>query len=60
VARPRGDPQLPGSGLGLAIAKRIVESHHGQIYVTSMPGKGSRFTFVLPITQHSAQTAVSA
>jgi len=37
-----------GSGLGLAIAKRIVEAHHGRIWVESQVGQGTRFSFVLP------------
>jgi signal transduction histidine kinase len=39
-----------GLGLGLFIAKWIVESHGGHIGVTSELGKGSTFSFVLPIT----------
>jgi signal transduction histidine kinase len=37
-----------GAGLGLAIAKRIVEAHHGRIWVESQVGQGTRFSFVLP------------
>ena len=39
-----------GTGLGLYIAKNIIEMHKGQIWVTSEVGKGSQFSFNLPIT----------
>jgi CheY-like chemotaxis protein len=56
--------QHGGTGLGLALSRRIIELHGGQVLAGSEPGKGSRFTVVLPwnssrLVARSASPAVA-
>jgi len=47
----------PGTGLGLSITKQIIEYHAGRIWVESEPGKGTVFSFTLPVsTVHEGET----
>jgi two-component system phosphate regulon sensor histidine kinase PhoR len=49
----RGDKsrsrKMEGSGLGLAIVKHLVQAHGGEVSAWSEVGRGSRFTFTLPV-----------
>lgn len=45
----RVDPSSSGMGLGLAITKRLIQAHRGKVWVDSEVGRGSCFSFLLPI-----------
>jgi signal transduction histidine kinase len=52
-----GDPLVhntKGSGLGLSLVRHIVEAHGGRVELQSSPGRGSKFTIVLPLEPATA------
>jgi len=52
---PSAMPASQGAQLGLCITKTLVTLHHGDIWVDSTPGSGSRFCFTLPVVgSHTA------
>jgi two-component system phosphate regulon sensor histidine kinase PhoR len=48
---------LGGTGLGLSIVKHIMERHGGKVAVQSQLGKGSRFSFTLPMDTKEVEAA---
>jgi len=49
-----------GDGLGLTIVNKIVNRHHGRIWVESQPGSGSKFYVLLPGAIESTDSSFSA
>lgn len=48
-----------GAGLGLSIVSKIVDDHHGNIRVTSEPGKGARFSVFFPAASSAREDVPS-
>ena len=56
--RNNGHSDIEGNGLGLAIVKSIAEGHGGDVTVESEIGRGSCFTFTLPLLEQETTTAI--
>ena len=58
--RQTGDREhLSGLGLGLALCKNLVQLHGGRIWVRSQEGKGSTFSFSVPINSRAQQAGTT-
>ncbi|WP_217593928.1 ATP-binding protein [Cohnella sp. GbtcB17] len=56
----QGEASLRGAGLGLPLARKLVELHGGSLSCVSEPGKGSVFTFTLPIAERGEAAVATA
>ncbi|MEO8173677.1 MAG: chemotaxis protein CheB [Sediminibacterium sp.] len=57
--RLHGREHFSGTGIGLALCKKIVLSHHGEIYATSNENEGAVFQILLPVGVQNPTTSIS-
>ena len=60
IGKPFFTTKEQGTGLGLMISERIVEQHHGSIFINSESGKGTRVDIHLPIIQSTSPDSYMA
>jgi len=48
-----GSESVPSGGLGLPVSRNLVELHGGELTISSEVGKGSTFTFTLPLAEEN-------
>jgi signal transduction histidine kinase len=51
IFEPFYTTKAKGTGLGLTIVRRIVDAHHGEVEVNSIPGQGTTFIVHLPLVR---------
>lgn len=56
--RLHGRGKYEGSGIGLAVCRKVMERHHGRIWVESEEGQGAHFKFALPAQRRDGRPAL--
>jgi signal transduction histidine kinase len=54
-----GEKKHEGSGLGLALTKRLIELHGGSVWAESEYGRGSKFSFRIPVRIFSGEPSIT-